>query len=213
MTDDRGSPMGSDFANAVLIARHRSGKSASPCGSVHRQCMWSGRTTQASIWKGARPRTCRTASRSASMRATSKFDRRSSKFTVKKEERSTRNPIAAIVRHVGSTPDLRYRQNALRCSALRLLFGKSALIPEIRSKIDPTNWPIRSRHLVFLRWTSPNVENAARPQGPAFLQIAAAYSASGKRMMNPSRFGIFTLGKVSAFIVSLSPMSLFSARI
>src|SRR6202035_3927148 len=113
--------------------------------------------------------------------------------------------------------DLRYRRNALRFSALRLLglalFGQSTLIPEIRSKIDPANWPIPSRHLVFLRWTSPNVENAARPRGPAFLQIGALYSASGKRMMNPSRFGMRTLDNVSAFIVSLSPMSLFSARI
>jgi hypothetical protein len=32
--------------------------------------------------------------------------------------------------------------------------------------------------------------------------LAAAYSASGKRMMNPSRFGMRTLGNVSAFIVS-----------
>jgi hypothetical protein len=61
--------------------------------------------------------------------------------------------------------------------------------------------------------SSRKVENTARPRALAFLQIAAAYSASGKRMMKPSRFGIFTLGKVSAFIVSLSPMSLFSARI
>jgi hypothetical protein len=38
-----------------------------------------------------------------------------------KEERSTRNPIAAIVHHVGSKLDLRYRRNALRFSALRLL--------------------------------------------------------------------------------------------
>jgi hypothetical protein len=30
-------------------------------------------------------------------------------------------------------------------------------------------------------------------------------------MMNPSRFGMRTLGDVSAFIVSLSPMSLFGA--
>ena len=36
-----------------------------------------------------------------------------------KEERSTRNPIAAIVRHVGSMPELRFRRNALRFSALR----------------------------------------------------------------------------------------------
>jgi hypothetical protein len=134
-----------------------------------------------------------------------------------KEERSTRNPIAAIVRHVGSMPDLRYRRNALRFSALRccctIRHGQSALIPEIRSKIDAANWPIPSRHLAFLRWTSPNVENTARPRTPALLRIAAAYSASGKRMMNPSRFGMRTLDNVSAFIVSLSPMSLFSARI
>src|SRR5262249_43579142 len=39
------------------------------------------------------------------------------------------------------------------------------------------------------------------------------YSRSGKRMMKPSRFGIRTLGNVCAFIVSFSPMSLFSERI
>ena len=30
--------------------------------------------------------------------------------------------------------------------------------------------------------------------------------------MNPSRFGIWTLGRVSAFITSFSSMSLLSAR-
>ena len=35
---------------------------------------------------------------------------------------------------------------------------------------------------------------------------------SGKRMMKLSRLGIFTLGRVSAFIVSVSPISLFWAR-
>jgi len=35
---------------------------------------------------------------------------------------------------------------------------------------------------------------------------------SGKRMMNPSRFGIRTLGNVSALSVSFSPMSLFAAK-
>ena len=49
MTGDRGSPIGSDFANPVLITRHRPGKSASSCGNVHRQCMWSVRTTQAAM--------------------------------------------------------------------------------------------------------------------------------------------------------------------
>ena len=43
--------------------------------------------------------------------------------------------------------------------------------------------------------------------------IRTPHSASGKRTMNPSRFGIFTLGKVSAFIASFSPMSLFWAKI
>jgi hypothetical protein len=40
----------------------------------------------------------------------------------------------------------------------------------------------------------------------------SAHIASGKRTINPSRFGIFTLGKVSAFMVSFSPMSLFCAK-
>src|SRR5215467_5986992 len=36
---------------------------------------------------------------------------------------------------------------------------------------------------------------------------------SGYLLMNPSRLGIFTLGKVSAFIASFSPIILLSARI
>jgi Transposase len=36
---------------------------------------------------------------------------------------------------------------------------------------------------------------------------------SGYLLMNPSRLGIFTLGKVSAFITSFSPIILLSARI
>jgi hypothetical protein len=38
-----------------------------------------------------------------------------------KEEGSARNPIAAIIRHTGSMPELSERRNALRFSALRLL--------------------------------------------------------------------------------------------
>src|SRR6516164_11547729 len=37
--------------------------------------------------------------------------------------------------------------------------------------------------------------------------------SSGYLLMNPSRLGIFTLGKVSAFIASFSPIILLSARI
>ena len=84
MTGDRGSSMRTDLENPFLMARQRPGKSASPSGSVHRQCMWSGSTTQASMWNGARARTCRTASRNAPTCVTSKSDRRSSRFTVKK---------------------------------------------------------------------------------------------------------------------------------
>ena len=43
--------------------------------------------------------------------------------------------------------------------------------------------------------------------------FACAYIASGKRTINPSRFGICTLGSVCAFIVSVSPISLFCAKI
>ena len=108
ITSDRGSPTGNDFTNAVLIARHRPGKLASSSGNVHRQCMWSGRTTQASIWNGARARACRTASRRASIRATSKFDRRSSRFTVKKKV-----PPGTRLRHDRSMSGLAERRNAL----------------------------------------------------------------------------------------------------
>src|SRR5262249_2798735 len=95
---DHGSWAGKAFENAVLIARQRPGKSASPAGKVHRQCIWSGRMTQASMLKGARRRTCRTAPRSVSIRVTNGSERRSGKLTLG-EERSTRDPIAAIVRH------------------------------------------------------------------------------------------------------------------
>src|SRR5215831_2016229 len=42
--------------------------------------------------------------------------------------------------------------------------------------------------------------------------VACAYIESGKRTINPSRFGIFTFGSVCAFMVSFSSISLFSAK-
>ena len=42
--------------------------------------------------------------------------------------------------------------------------------------------------------------------------VPAAHMASGKRTINPLRFGICTLGSVCALIVSFSPISLFCAR-
>lgn len=60
------------------------GESASPSGSVQTQCIWSGRTTQASIWNGWRECVARTVSRSRSIWRTSTSLRRLSRLTVKK---------------------------------------------------------------------------------------------------------------------------------
>ena len=65
------------------------------------------------------------------------------------------------------------------------------------------------------RVQSEIVENAGLEPSQvhiARLAVAAAHIASGKRGINPSRFGIRTLGSVWAFIVSFSPISLFSAK-
>ncbi len=50
---------------------------------------------------------------------------------------------------------------------------------------------------------------------PAAVADGRAHSQclSGYLLMKPFRFGICTFGKVSAFIVSLSPMTLLRARI
>src|SRR5438105_3519233 len=48
-----------------------------------------------------------------------------------KEEGSARNPIAAIIRHAVSMPELSERRNALRFSALRLLIIRQTLSPRI----------------------------------------------------------------------------------
>jgi hypothetical protein len=54
-----------------------------------------------------------------------------------KEECSARNPIAAIIRHARSMPGLGERRNALRCSALRLLWGGPLPSHRHRSKRPP----------------------------------------------------------------------------
>src|SRR5271169_5559517 len=77
--------------------------------------------------KGARAHTRRTASRNISICVTNTSERRSSRFTVKKQG-STRNPIAAIVRHFGSMLDLWVRRNALCFSALRLLIYPAMVV-------------------------------------------------------------------------------------
>src|SRR3954468_8257529 len=52
--------------------------------------------------------------------------------------------------------------------------------------------------------TSVRTADASKPAG--------RYIRSGKRGMKPSRFGIFTFGRLCAFITSCSPISLFIER-
>ena len=65
-----------------------------------------------------------------------------------------------------------------------------------------------------LRWFERLSEHAGHllASGAPTVLAGDYYIASGKRTMNPSRFGIRTLGSVWAFIVSSSPISLFSAK-
>jgi len=51
-----------------------------------------------------------------------------------------------------------------------------------------------------------------RGSGRAERGVAVVQIRSGKRMMKLSRFGIFTLGSVCAFIASSSGMSLLAAK-
>ena len=46
---------------------------------------------------------------------------------------------------------------------------------------------------------------------PYHFVLSVRQIRSGNRMMNLSRFGIFTFGSVCAFITSFSPISLLSA--
>src|SRR3984893_9970786 len=123
MTGDRGLLIGIDFENAVLIARQRPGKSASPSGRVHRQCMWSGSTTEASMWKAARTCTCRN-------RVPQRVNLGHQQIRVaveqvhRKEECSTREPIAAIVRHE------REHTSPRRVAEFAVLFRPTLAIPD-----------------------------------------------------------------------------------
>ena len=49
-------------------------------------------------------------------------------------------------------------------------------------------------------------------QAAARVPIFVSYFRSGYLLTKPSRFGICTFGRLSAFITSLSPMILLSAR-
>jgi hypothetical protein len=127
MAGDRGSPIGSDFANPVLIARHRPGKSASPCGnSLPRRRPGS---TDSACGRGGRPRRrCENVRgrvpgepNRAERRYSLPTDSSADQTSLRKKEGSAWNPIAAIIRHLESMHRRAERRNALRCSALHLL--------------------------------------------------------------------------------------------
>jgi len=69
--------------NRALIAAMRTEYSASPSGNVHTQCIWSGKTTHASMRKGRSAFVTRTASRKTATCSTKVCAPRSAKATVK----------------------------------------------------------------------------------------------------------------------------------
>ena len=74
-----------------------------------------------------------------------------------------------------------------------------------RVAADPFSCAGLGRHDRRPQFRSRRVGSGTYARTPHFIR-------SGKRMMNPSRFGIRTLGNVSALSVSFSPMSLFAAK-
>ena len=106
MTGDRGSPVGNDFENGVLIARQRPTKSPSP----------SGRGPQAvHVVRKDDPGVDVEGSAHAHLpnRVPQRVDLRGQQVRTtveqinREEERSTRNPIATIIRHDGNMPRLK----------------------------------------------------------------------------------------------------------
>ena len=79
--------------------------------------------------------------------------------------------------------------------------------PQSRSRVAavPFSCAGLGRHDRRPQFRSRRVGSGTYARTPHFIR-------SGKRMMNPSRFGIRTLGNVSALSVSFSPMSLFAAK-
>jgi len=123
ITGDRDSPIGKHFTNAVLIARHRPGKSPSPCGKTIGHAYAHTDNPGVDAEGGAEgPTGAHPANRVAQYIDLRHQQIRTGVAQVhRKEEGSARNPIAAITRHTRSMPDLSKRRNALPFSALRLL--------------------------------------------------------------------------------------------
>jgi hypothetical protein len=118
MTGDRDSPIAKDFTNAILIARHRPGKSASS--------LWQGPQAMYMIGqddpgidaeRGAGPHPADRAAQQVY------FGHQQIRTPVeqvhRKEEGPARDQVAAIIRHTGMMPELPGWRKALRFSALR----------------------------------------------------------------------------------------------
>src|SRR5262249_16893510 len=101
-----------------------------------------------------------------------------------------------------------------RPSALAVLrFGTSSYLVGACTGRSAGFSPLRMRstyspHTRLQLWVA-----AGHRRGQGNSLAAPPQSFSGYLLMNPSRLGIFTLGKVSAFIASFSPIILLSARI
>jgi hypothetical protein len=131
MAGDRHSRGGKAFENAVLIARQRPGKSASPVGKVHRKCTVGKDDPGVDVERRVAPHLPNSVPQRLNLRhqqvwaTVEQVDR--------EEERSTRNPIAAIVRHA--------REYALENGAMRSLWQQFRRLCRSRRR-----WRCRPAH-------------------------------------------------------------------
>ena len=96
--------------------------------------------------------------------------------------------------------------------------GQHVGIVEASSNVSIGTAAMSAAHSVVTQSLCGQARDRAAEVGAGWIpglccgSVAAAHIASGKRTINPLRFGICTLGSVCALIVSFSPISLFCAR-
>lgn len=121
---------------------------------------------------GVRARTRRTASRNMSICVTNRSERGVAQIHCK-EEGSARNPIAAIIGHTVSMPELSERRKALRFSALRLL---TQILCPIAPKNGVFGEVIRSASSAPpAGQTPPASVSPSRPARPFYNDFAGAF--------------------------------------
>jgi hypothetical protein len=170
---DRGSRAGKAFENAVLIARQRPGKSPSPAGQGPQAVHMVGKDDPGVDAEGrVAPHLPNSVPlclnlRHQQVRATvEQVDR--------EEERSTRNPIAAIVRHAREYA-LKNGGMRFRFSALRLLFGRPRASRSFRYRPPDPAPDRRRRCAIDLRRLRP------RSGGGALRDLASPSNPRGYR--------------------------------